>query len=619
MPPETIGVRVAAGDVEEFAVHVDPDDLTLLELISDQKPVISSLVSIEDSVAYVDLMDALQLLGVDVVDATRFVCSLKATDPATFMEIYGQGRMVKMANNRQDLNLRGLDAIDLRTNKPDGSPWDLSKQEDQDLAEALVVQTKPRLLIGSPPCTAWCILNQHLTFPKMDPSRVQQIMTQAREHIQFVCRRYRLQLDNTRFILHEQPLTAKNWLEPCVTQLLDLKNVQVVTGHRCQYGLTAPDADGLPAPALKPTRWMSNSRCMLARLDRKCPRDHQHQPLLSGRAHAAERYPDELLLEILRGMRDEEDQAMLREEEEEQDYHRIAAINSTFDDPNLYSPSMSYQFARQTALCAMQSTKTNLTYTDGSTTQHPIGGHFKEAFYDEYTREVLPQELIQQAMSEEMEYFCKHVWQIASFEDAKKDVDATFIGGRWVNCNKGDTQQPKVRARYVATEVNNEDDSTYFAATPPLEALRLLFNQFAMQAPTNPRLKLSQVDIKKAYFHATPSRSLYIKVPKELGLPPNTYGRLLKCCYGTRDAGALWEECYAGVLLGLGFQRGRACPTLFWHHTKKISIVVHGIDFVALGESAELDWYEKAIGENLRSAICVASVVTLRTPKRKGS
>ena len=139
-----------------------------------------------------------------------------------------------MANNRQDLNLRGLDALDLRTNKPDGSPWDLSRREDQALAEAMVVEQKPKWLIGSPPCTPWCSLNQHLNYPKMDPARVQQLMAQARNHLKFICRLYRLQLDDGLFILHEQPLTAKSWDEPCVVQLLNLHHVLTVTGHQCQ-------------------------------------------------------------------------------------------------------------------------------------------------------------------------------------------------------------------------------------------------------------------------------------------------------------------------------------------------------------------------------------------------
>lgn len=43
-------------------------------------------------------------------------------------------------------------AIDLSTNKPDGSPWDLTKPGDVKLAEKLIDDTKPLFLIGTPPC-----------------------------------------------------------------------------------------------------------------------------------------------------------------------------------------------------------------------------------------------------------------------------------------------------------------------------------------------------------------------------------------------------------------------------------------------------------------------------------
>ena len=49
---------------------------------------------------------------------------------------------------------------------------------------------------------------------------------------------------------------------------------------------------------------------MLDRLRRRCQRDHVHQQLVSGRANAAENYPLELVVEILRGMRDTADKRM---------------------------------------------------------------------------------------------------------------------------------------------------------------------------------------------------------------------------------------------------------------------------------------------------------------------
>ena len=91
----------------------------------------------------------------------------------------------------------------------------------------------------------------------------------------------------------------------------------------------------------------------------------------------------------------------------------------------------------------------------------------------------------------------------------------------------------------MAAEVNTGGDLTYDAATPPLEAKRLLFNKFAhRRRPRGPKLQPSVRDITKAYFNAKPNRNLYLKILREMGLPSNAVGKLLRCCYGNRDAGA---------------------------------------------------------------------------------
>ena len=88
-------------------------------------------------------------------------------------------------------------------------------------------------------------------------------------------------------------------------------------------------------------------------------------------------------------------------------------------------------------------------------------------------------------MVDEMEYFSRLVWDVAGPEDMHREKDKVVVGGRWVLCNKGDATQPKVRARYVATEVNHYDDAQYFAATPPLESIRLLLSKFAQRSNAN--------------------------------------------------------------------------------------------------------------------------------------
>ena len=110
-------------------------------------------------------------------------------------------------------------------------------------------------------------------------------------------------------------------------------------------------------------------------------------------------------------------------------------------------------------------------------------------------------------------------------------------------------------------------------------------------------LKLSFVDVRKAYFNGIFKRKVYLMLPKELGLDSSTVGFLIRCAYGTRDAGAIWEETYAEALMAIGFIRGAASPCCFFHKERDISIVVHGDDLTGLGEGADLDWYEDALAK----------------------
>ena len=86
-----------------------------------------------------------------------------------------------------------------------------------------------------------------------------------------------------------------------------------------------------------------------------------------------------------------------------------------------------------------------------------------------------------------------------------------------------------------------------------------------------------------------------MRFPPELGMPKDMVGRLVRCMYGTRDAGAIWENCYTKCLLDLGFVQGSASPCCFCHEEWGVHIVVHGDDFTALGTPTGLDLYEKGM------------------------
>ena len=123
--------------------------------------------------------------------------------------------------------------------------------------------------------------------------------------------------------------------------------------------------------------------------------------------------------------------------------------------------------------------------------------------------------------------FCGVVFRGVDLSEAMQDPNGKIVGCRWVNCNKGDLSDPDISCRLVAQEVNHGDGPTdaFYAATPPLEAKRLLFSQWATERRRDGKhLKLSFVDIRMAYFNGKPTRSLYVRLPPELGLPRGVVG-----------------------------------------------------------------------------------------------
>ena len=138
---------------------------------------------------------------------------------------------------------------------------------------------------------------------------------------------------------------------------------------------------------------------------------------------------------------------------------------------------------------------------DGTTHTVTYANHnFKQDYKDEYTSEVLPRHLVREAMVNELSYFNKHVWKGVDSSAAKRDHHQP-IRTRWVICNKGDAEHPEVRARLVACEINNYTDESglFYAATPPLEAKRMILSESATKrrSPPGKPLQVSFLDIKR--------------------------------------------------------------------------------------------------------------------------
>ena len=161
------------------------------------------------------------------------------------------------------------------------------------------------------------------------------------------------------------------------------------------------------------------------------------------------------------------------------------------------------------------------------------------------------------------------------------------IGTRWIDINKGDTQNPKYRSRLVAKEYKVDIRPDLYAATPPTECLRLLLSR----AAENENFKVLYVDVSRAYFYAKSVRPTYIKLPDEdpRSNEPGVVGKLMMSMYGTRDAAQNWAEEYSSTLAKAGYIRGVANPCLFHSKAEKCGVMVHGDDFVAVGDKKSTD------------------------------
>eukprot|EP00973_Karenia_brevis_P038254 5274551-Karenia_brevis.AAC.1 len=105
-------------------------------------------------------------------------------------------------------------------------------------------------------------------------------------------------------------------------------------------------------------------------------------------------------------------------------------------------------------------------------------------FIDDITGAVLDTKLVMEARSLEVDYMRKlGVYREATWEEMEAD-NCKAIPLRWLDINKGDAENVNIRSRLVAQETRGrstigseaKDIAATFAATPPLEAVRMLIS-----------------------------------------------------------------------------------------------------------------------------------------------
>ena len=194
-------------------------------------------------------------------------------------------------------------------------------------------------------------------------------------------------------------------------------------------------------------------------------------------------------------------------------------------------------------------------------------------FVDDVSHKVLNTKLVRAARADEIQGV--HDYKVFDKVPIKECWDNTGenpVSTRWLDLNKGDDENPDYRSRWVARQFkgNDKDRDDLFAATPPLEANKMLIAKFAAQrnGPPSKFKKLSFIDIRKAFFCAKAKRLVYVELPAEFcepGEEGKVCGRLNYSLYGTRDAANNWADCYSELMVSIGFAQGASSPCVFYH------------------------------------------------------
>ncbi len=391
-----------------------------------------------------------------------------------------------------------------------------------------------------------------------------------------------------RWLLHEHPEAATSWDLEAMHKLAMEEGVRTSVADQCMYGLETWDKKGRPVPARKRTKFMTNCPGIAEELATKCNGKHQHEPLTNGRAQWAARYPKAFCKAICVGLM----------KEIRNDVMKVKCLLAVTHRSKVQQEGDSLDEMRQRQQDGRR---------ERGVEHHEDSEPFRwENAWDDVTGEILEPKEVVKARAKELGYIKdKRVWKIITRREAIRR-GIKIVQTRWIDVNKGDRWCPNYRSRFVAKEFNTGKDAGLFAATPPLEALRLLVSEAATvdqdhQEEGARGEKVMMVnDIARAFFEAPMKRDLCVELPDEVKLElaedgEDYVGLLRMSLYGTRDAAANFQTEVRSFMAKIGFVVGRYNVCTYYHKERGIRTLVHGDDFVSTGTREEVRWFNKML------------------------
>ena len=373
--------------------------------------------------------------------------------------------------------LRGGWSLDLTMVDPDdGKPWDLSLGAKRRKVMEMLKRDKPMLLIVSPMCGAFSALQELFNYPRMDRKEVMAKLKDGLSHLKFAMELCVMQHNAGRLFMFEHPETASSWSTKAVQNLARVQGVYKVAFDFCMMGMLTKGPDGEQHPAKKRTGILTNSQAIASALRRaQCDGKHVHVPLLGGGlAGPCQIYPDKFCRLVCDGLKEELARSRWRNQ-----------MAKTYD--------VTGQFGELMRLEELQTVPEEVPDLS-----HLYDG---QEFVDDISGMPLDKKQAIKARILEMEFFRKK----GVYSKVKRQPWMNVITTKWIDQNKGDSLNPNYRARLVGREIAYDKREHLFAATPPLESLRIIISRCASNQG-NRRAELNFIvmsnDVKRAYFEA---------------------------------------------------------------------------------------------------------------------
>ena len=251
-----------------------------------------------------------------------------------------------------------------------------------------------------------------------------------------------MQLAGRRHFVHEHPDGSTAWQTPSLVELMARPEVEATVLHMCAYGMKATDEHG-EGLVYKSTRIASSASEVLKRVGMRCSNEagggqHRHVHLERGRAKAAQVYPRKLCAKICEGL----------------------AAQKKIEQLGLAArPVMTVEEMQQVAnVKADENPSESLHHADAES---------EYSAWDDQSGQRLDPRLMIQARKDEIKYFREMgVYDKVDISEAGKETGRPPIGVRWVDINKGDSENPLYRSRLVAKEFKVGNAPELYAATP---------------------------------------------------------------------------------------------------------------------------------------------------------